>query len=175
MLFVVLVALAGCGSSSGTSSSAATGATGAAGSLTTTEFIAQADALCEASKTKQEPLRRQVEELARSAREEEREQGSISTATRRELAQALTRIVAMAEGSLARVKALGPPSADASQLGAIFKKTESAFASSRAYGTALEHREDAKAQSLAERGNAETQETTALAKRYGFRVCGSQP
>jgi hypothetical protein len=173
-LVLVLIAVAGCGSSS--SSSSATDTAGSReGSLTKAEFIARADSFCEASKMKQEPLRRQLEKAARKAREEERDNGSASDAARGELAQTLGRIVTMAEAGLARVRALGPPDADADQLELIFQTTESAFRTSRAYGAALEGHEDARAEAIAERGNAETRETAALAKRYGFRVCGSQP
>jgi len=81
----------------------------------------------------------------------------------------------MAEAGLSRVQELGAPEADADQLEAIYQQTESAFQSSRAYGAALEEHEDARAQKLAEAGNAKTRETATLARRYGFRVCGSQP
>jgi hypothetical protein len=167
--------LAGCGSSSDNSASATdTGASGE-GALTRSEFVDKADALCGASKARQGPLREKVEELARKAREEEQANGSVSDETRRELAQRLGRIVAMAEAGLAQVRALGAPEPDAAQLDAIFQTTESAFESSLAYGDALENHEDAKAQAIAEKGNAETSETAALAKKYGFKVCGSQP
>lgn len=52
---------------------------------------------------------------------------------------------------------------------------ESSFESSLAYGAALEHREDAKAQAVAEKANTETHETAVMAKQYGFEVCGAQP
>ncbi|MGN6215935.1 MAG: hypothetical protein ACTHN7_03120 [Solirubrobacterales bacterium] len=170
ILVVALVFLAGCGSSSGDSSSATDGA----GSLTRAEFIARADALCEVARAKQEPLRRQLEEVTRRARDEE-QGGGLTDSTRRELARTLGRIVAMAEASEAQLQALKFPKADAAQLEAIFQKTESAFGASLAYGAALEQREDAKAQAIAEKANAETGETAALAKRYGFKVCGARP
>jgi hypothetical protein len=138
------------------------------------EFIAEADAICEASKAKQQPLRKNLEEVARKAREEEQGNG-ISDETRKGLGRTLGGIVAMAEASLSRIRALGLAKANAAQLEAIFEKTESAFGSSLAYGAALENHEDAKAQAIAEKGNAETRETAALAKQYGFKVCGSQP
>jgi hypothetical protein len=142
--------------------------------LTKTEFVAKADALCEASRAKQEPLRRELEEVTLKARSEE--QGtSLTDGTRRELARMLGRIVAIAEASQSRVQALGVPEAGADQLEAIFQKTESAFESSLAYGAALEQHEDAAAQEIAERANVETRETAVLAERYGFKVCGAQP
>jgi hypothetical protein len=142
--------------------------------LSKAEFIAKADALCEASKAKQEPLRQKLEEVTRKARAEEEGRG-LADGTRKELAQTLGRIVAMAEASQSQIKALGPPEANAARLGAIFRKFESAFGASLAYGAALEHHEDAKAQAIAEKANAETRETAAQAKQYGFEVCGSQP
>lgn len=172
---VALTVLAGCGSSSGDSRYAGDAATSGGGSLTKAEFVVKADALCEASKAKQEPLRKKLEEVAEKARGEERSNEGLTDGTRRELAQTLGRIVAMAEASQSQVQALGSPEADAGQLEAIFQKTESAFEASLAYGDALEHHEDAKAQAIAERANAETGETAVLAKRYGFKVCGSQP
>lgn len=173
---VALAVLAGCGSSSESSTPTSEGATSAEGSPSRAEFIARADALCAASKAKQAPLRRRVETEARRARaEEEAGGGEVSDATRRELALTLKRILAMAETGLSRVRSLEPPAADAEQLEPIFERTESAFDSSRAYGEALEGHEDARAQALAEKGNAETSETAVLAKRYGFRVCGSRP
>lgn len=131
--------------------------------------------LCEDSKAKQEPLREKLGEVAQKARGEERGNGGLTDGTRRELAQTLGQVVATAEASLSRVQALGSPKADASQLDSIFRKIESAFEASLAYGAALEQHEDAKAQAIAERANAETRETAILAKRYGFKVCGAQP
>lgn len=136
---VALVILAGCGSSARNSSSATDAATSGGGSLTKAAFIAKADALCEASKAKQGPQRKKLEEVT------------------------------------LKVQAFGVPKADAAQLEAIFRKTESAFEASLAYGAALEQREDAKAQAIAEKADAETRETAVLAKRYGFKVCGAQP
>jgi hypothetical protein len=174
LIFVAgLGVLAGCGSS-GSSSSATDTVTSGEGVLTKTEFVAKADALCEASRAKQEPLRRELEEVTLKARSEE--QGtSLTDGTRRELARMLGRIVAIAEASQSRVQALGVPEAGADQLEAIFQKTESAFESSLAYGAALEQHEDAAAQEIAERANVETRETAVLAERYGFKVCGAQP
>jgi hypothetical protein len=172
---VAVVFFAGCGSSSESSSSASDAATSGEGSLTKAEFIVKADALCEDSKAKQNPLRKKLEEATRKARGEEQGNGGLTDGTRRELAQTLGQVVATAEASLSRVQALGSPKADAGQLEAIFQKIESAFAASLAYGAALENHEDAKAQEIAERANAETRETTILAKRYGFKVCGAQP
>lgn len=175
-IFVVaLTVLAGCGSSSGDSSSSSDVATSAGGSLTKTEFVAKADALCEASRAKQEPLREKLEEVAQKARGEEQSSEGLTDGTRQELAQTLGQIVAMAEASQSQVQGLGRPKGDAGQLEAIFAKTESAFETSLAYGDALEHHEDAKAQAIAEKANAETRETAALATRYGFEVCGAQP
>jgi hypothetical protein len=171
----VLLGLAGCGSSSGDSSSVTAAATSGRGSLTKAEFVVKADALCEASKTKQEPLRKKLEEVTQKARGEERGGGGITDGTRRDLAQTLGQIVALAETSQSQVEGLGLPKADVGQLEAIFQKTESAFEASLAYGAALEGHEDAKAQAIAERANAETRETAALAKRYGFKVCGTRP
>ncbi|MGN6276528.1 MAG: hypothetical protein ACTHNP_11470 [Solirubrobacterales bacterium] len=142
--------------------------------LTKSEFVAKADAICEATKARQEPLRRELEGAARKARGEE-QGGGITDGTRREVAQALGRIVAMSEASQSRIKALGLPEEDAGQLEAIFRKVESSFESSLAYGAALVHHEDAKAQAVAERANTETHETAVMAGQYGFKVCGAQP
>lgn len=103
LIFLVALVLAGCGSSSGGSSSATGAATGGGGELTKAEFVARADAICEATKTKQEPLRRELEQVARKARGEEQGSGGITDGTRRELAQALGRIVAMSEASQSRI------------------------------------------------------------------------
>jgi hypothetical protein len=138
ILLVASISLTGCGSSSGSSSKA--------------EFIAKADALCEASKAKQEPLRGNLEATARKARREQEGGGEVSEQTRVELAQTLRRIVTMAEASLSQVQGLGSPEADRDQLETIFQETESAFETSRAYSAALEDHEDAKAQAIAEEG-----------------------
>lgn len=162
---IFVVALAGCGSSSESSNSPTAKA----------EFVAKADAICEATKAKQEPLRQKLEQVARKARGEEQGAGGITDGTRQELAWALGRIVAMSEASQSQVQDLGIPKEDAGQLEAIFQKVESSFESSLAYGAALEQREDAKAQAVAEKANTETHETAVLAKQYGFKVCGAQP
>lgn len=145
------------------------------GTLTKAEFIAEADALCEASKARQETSRAAVAQLAQKARGEEGETGTISDGIRRDLAEALDRVVARAEAGFSEVQSLGPPKADASQLGEILRRTESAFAASRAYAAALENHEDAKAQAVAEKGNAATRDVAGLAKQYGFKVCFSAP
>jgi hypothetical protein len=169
-----LVVPAGCGSSSENSGSATGAATSGEGSLTKSEFVAKADALCEASRARQAPLRKKLEEVTLKARGED-QGGGITDGTRRELAQTLGRVVALAEASQSRIQGLGLPKADEGQLEAIFQKTESAFEASLAYGAALEQHEDAEAQAIAEKANAETGEVAALAKRYGFQVCGTQP
>lgn len=177
LIFVVAVlGLAGCGSSSPEGSSSATDAAkGGEGGLTKAEFLAKADALCEAAKAEQEPLRKKVEEVAREARSEEQGGGGIADGTRTELARTLGRIVAMSEARQAQIQALGIPREDAGQLEAIFQKVESTFESSLAYGAALENHEDAEAQAIAEKADAETHETAVMAKRYGFKVCDAQP
>jgi hypothetical protein len=174
-----IAALAGCGSASSTSpggsASPADTAASDEGLLSRAEFIAKADAVCEASRTKQEPLRTRLEQLARKARGEEHAAGTVSDGTRKELAQTLDQVVANAEADLARLQALGPPKADAGRVQPIFQQIEAAFTASRAYAAALEAHEDARAQAVAEKGNAETRETADLAQRYGFKVCGSRP
>lgn len=176
LIFVVaLVVLVGCGSSPEDSTSATGAGTKGEGTLSKAEFVAKADAICEASKAKQEPLRKKLEDVAQKARGEERDTGGITDGTRRELAQALGQIVAMSEASQSQIQVLGAPKEDAGQLGAIFRKVESSFESSLAYGAALEQHDDAKAQAVAEKANTETHETAVLAKQYGFKVCGAQP
>jgi len=150
-------------------------APGEEGGLTKAEFVAKADALCEATKAKQEPLRQELEEVAGRARGEERGSEGLTDATRTELARTLGRIVAMSEAGQSQIQALGRPREDEGQLEAIFQKVESSFESSLAYGAALMHHEDAKAQAIAERANTETHETAVMAKQYGFEVCGAQP
>lgn len=175
VLVVTFGVFAGCGSSSGSSGSVTDPAKDGEGALVKAEFVATADALCEASKVKQEPLRKKLEEVVQRARGEEQGSGGITDGTRREVAQALGRIVAMAEASQAQIEALGPPKTDAGQLEAIFQKTESALEASLAYGAALEQHEDAKAQTIAEKADTETREVAGVAKRYGFKVCGAAP
>jgi hypothetical protein len=173
IFFVALATVAGCGS--GDSTSATDAARSREGSLTKAQLIAKADAMCEASKAKWEPLQAKVEGVARKARGEEQGQGTVSDGTRKELAQTLGQIGAIAEADLSQLKALGLPEAEADQLEAIFQKSESAFRASRDYGAALENHEDAKAQTSAEAGNAETREVAVMAEQYGFKVCGSPP
>lgn len=175
LVVVALIALAGCGSSSVTSSSVTETTAGGEESLTKADFIAKADALCEASKAKQAPLRQNLDELTRRARVEEQSNEGLSDGTRKELSQTLRRIVATTEASLSQVQALGLPQGETVQLETIFEKTESTIEASLAYGRTLENHEDARAQTIAEKGNTETRETAALAKQYGLKVCGSQP
>lgn len=166
------IALAGCGSSSATSSD---GATSGETSLSKAEFIARADALCEATKAKEEPLRAEIQKLAVKARDEEKATATVSDGLRGELAETLEQIVATGEAGLSQVEELGTPAEDASQLEAIRQESKSSFAVSDDYAAALENHEDRKAQTIAEQGNAETREAAKLAKQYGFEVCGSVP
>jgi hypothetical protein len=163
---LMVLALAGCGSDSSSDEE---------GTLTKAEFIAEADAICEASKARQETLRATVAQLAEKARGEEGKTGTVSDGTRKELADALNRVAAAAEAGFSRVQDLGSPQGDADQLETILGKTEAAFAASRAYAAALVNHEDAEAQAVAEKGNAETVEVTSLAKQYGFAICFSAP
>jgi hypothetical protein len=171
ILFAAVLALfGGCGSSASTSSGSA-----AETSLTRAEFIARADALCAASKAKQEPLREKVEAVARRARAEEKSSGDVSDSTRTELAATLRQIGAIGEDSLAKIDGIPRPEGDADQLKAIFRKVESAFEGSTGYAIALEGHQDAEAQAIAEKASAETRESDRMARRYGFKVCGSKP
>jgi hypothetical protein len=174
LVFAAATLLAGCGSSASEDPTAAAGAAQSDGADAKQAFITRADALCEASRAKQEPLRREVAAVARQARAEEGE-GELTDATRQRLAQLLDRVVAMAEASQARIEALDWPEADAAQLEEILVRTEAAFDASRAYGAALRRHEDAAAQALAERANVQTGEIASLAAQYGFEACGSQP
>lgn len=179
ILMLVVVALGGCGSSSSTSSDGSKSSAGSSASdersLTKAEFIVEADALCEASKAKQESLRTNLQQLAQNVRRQERETGTFSDGARKELAEALDRVAAIAETGLSGVQSLGSPKADASQLETIFRKTESALAASRAYAAAVENHEDAKAKAATEKGDADTRDVGGLAKQYGFKVCFSAP
>jgi hypothetical protein len=178
LLLAALVFLSGCGSSSSGTSSDSTSAadsTSAESSLTKSEFIAKADAGCEAQLAKRKPLQAQLEGLARKARAEEQSKGDISDATRRELAQTFRRLAAIAEAGFSELRALGPPKADAAQLEVIFKLGEASVEIVGAYAAALENHQDAKAQALAEKGDAQTRESEQLSKKYGFKVCGSKP
>jgi len=170
VLSLLALALAGCGSGSSTSSAGS-----APSAATKADFIAAADALCEASKAKLEPWRAKIDRLARTARDEEGADGTVSDATRRELAEALEAVVGFSEAHLARVQALATPIADAERLEAIVQKTEAADAEARAYAVALAGHEDAAAEAAAEKGNAETQDAAAMAMRYGFKTCFAAP
>lgn len=173
---ILLVVIAGCGSSSPDDSTPATDtASSGEGSSAKAQFIAKADALCEASKAERKPLQAQVEEVAEKARGEEQASGTIADATRRELAATLGQITAIAEADLGQLKSLASPETETDQLEAIFQKSESAFRASRTYRAALTNHEDAEAQASAEAGNAETREVATLAQQYGFKVCGSVP
>lgn len=174
-LILIVVAFAGCGSDSSTSSGSSTSSASGDTSLTKAEFIAEADAICEASKAKQESLRADVARMAEKAREEEDASGTVSDATRKDLAESLDQVAADAEAGFSDVQSLGPAEADASQLETIFETTESAFAASHAYAAALKNHEDAKAQAVAESGNADTRDVAGLAQQYGFKVCFSAP
>lgn len=175
----MVVALGGCGSDSSTSSDSSKSSADASASdeglPTKAQFIAEADAFCEASKAKQQSSRTNLQQLAQKARGEEGETGTVSDSTRKELAETLERVGAIAEAGFSRVQSLGLPKADASQLETIFRKSESAFAAGRTYAAALENHEDAKAQAVAEKGNADTRDVGGLAKQYGFKVCFSVP
>jgi hypothetical protein len=174
-LFLVALAafVAGCGSSGSTATSAAPSAGG--GSSEKAAFIATADSRCEASRQQAEPVEREVQEAAQLARKEEEGGTGIAGETRKALTEGLSKLVAISESGLEELKELKAPEEDASQLQAIFAKVERAFAETRAYGEALGSAEDAKAQSIAEHSNAETQAAEALSKRYGFKVCNSAP
>jgi hypothetical protein len=169
---VAIALLAGCGSSGSTSTSTPSAGEGEAEKAA---FIATADSRCEASRKQAEPVQRQVQEAGQLAREEEEGGVGIAGETRATLIEGLGKLVAISEAGLEELKELKSPVEDASQLEAIFQNVERAFADTRAYGEALGSAEDAKAQAIAERGNAETRKAEALSESYGFKVCNAAP
>jgi hypothetical protein len=174
-LIIVALALfaAGCGSSGSSTTSEAT--SGEEGTSEKTAFIAQADSSCEASRKQAEPVQLKIQEAAQLARKEEEGGVGIAGETRQHLIEGLGKLVAISEAGLEEIKGLKAPEEDADQLQAIFEKAEQAFDDTRAYGEALGSGEDAKAQSVAELANAETQKVETLSESYGFTVCNRAP
>ncbi len=169
-LALAAAVLVGCGSG-GSSTSATSPAT----SLTQAEFIAKADALCEAGKAKEESMRGELAKAVASARSEEGSKGTVTDATRKQLAGVLEQLAATGEADFRQIEEFGTPTEGGAQLEAFFKEATASLAGSRDYAVALLHHEDAKAQSLAEETTGKTQKTSALAHQFGFKVCGGAP
>jgi hypothetical protein len=156
---IAFLAIAGCGG--GTKTVTVFRTQPGAESLTKGEYIAKADALCKTEEAKREELEHQVAELA-----------PITSGETREVAALLHQ---QADNQMAEVKgllALRAPSADAARLASLLSILSAQTSDLDDWADAYDQRNAKEIRSLQIRVAEHNAEASALARRYGFKVCG---
>jgi hypothetical protein len=154
------LAIAGCGGG-GTKTGTQVGTQTSAEPLTKAEYIAQADAICKTEEAKREKLEQQVAELA-----------PITSGETRKVAALLHQ---QADNQMAEVKgllALQHPSADAASLASLLSILSAQITDLEDWADAYDQRNAKQIRSSQLRVAEHNAEASALARRYGFKVCG---
>jgi hypothetical protein len=122
--------------------------------VTKAQFISQADAICAAGNAQMRPLRGRLRNL---------DEGSV---------QAIREAVDIQQSGAKRMRALGEPPGDSRTLHVMLAFYERADQAGLALANALERRDTQhEAQDIRANNEAHTH-AQALARSYGFRVCG---
>jgi hypothetical protein len=157
---VATLAIAGCGGG-GTKTFTQVRTQTSPEPLTKAEYIAHADAICKTEGAKRAELEQQVAELA-----------PITSGETREVAALLRQ---QADNQMAEVKgllALQPPSADAASLASLLSILSAQITDLDDWADAYDQRNAKEIRSLQIRIAEHNAEASALAHRYGFKVCG---
>jgi hypothetical protein len=146
-----LLALAGCGGSSGPSKS---------------QYVAKADGICKAAQTQTAPL---INEVAAGAA------SLVSGGARsaRQLATVLERLHSLAAGSLAQLRALRQPSGDHAAIERFLTPFASEVDAIGQAATALDGGQAPQALAHLEQVQPTAQQVTSAAQAYGLRQCAS--
>jgi hypothetical protein len=161
---ILLQACGGGGSSSSTSGSPA--AASSTGELSKSEWIAQADEICQTYKDETSDLKSEFESLEES--------GLSSPKELVEGAALFREILPKSEEETEELRELDPPSGDESILDAMLSKVEEAQAVLLKVADALEEGEIAEVSSFVKEGEQANNTAKGMAQGYGLKVCGSE-
>jgi hypothetical protein len=142
------LAIAGCGGSSGPSKS---------------QYIAQADAICQAALARTAPLIKQVGAAAIS----------LTPASARRLAPVVQRLHTVGASYLARLRALKQPSGDHDAIDAFLTPAGHVVDALGRAAVPLSSGQPPAALAILQQAAPEAQTATAAAQAYGFHQCGS--
>ncbi len=156
----VLLAVVGCGG--GSSSSSGSGASG--GQLTHSEWVSQADAICE------------KDHEANASRESEFgklvSQGLSTPAEKRKAADLIRGAIPTVETEVGELEELTPPTADELTTAEVLEELEMTTALDRRLADALEGGTDTELEMVAQEVQDNGTALQALARGLGLKVCG---
>lgn len=158
-LLAALLALLGCGSSSGTDTGS---------EISHAAYVVKTDARCEADLAREEALSNGASELTENI-----ENGDPELRHKiEELGETERDLTGKRRADLAAIQAQAPPAADKQALEEIYAATESTFAATLAWARALEAEQSGVDGTLAKRVSAKEREVEHLSRQFGFTVCG---
>jgi hypothetical protein len=159
MCAIGALVLPGCGSSSDDS-----GATAGGGeSLSKSEFIAQADQVCESAREEAKSLEAQLGDLAKAKNSKEFN----------EFADVVRQLTDQVTSEIAELRELAPPFVDSGAVENFLSLIEERAVTGEEFANALEDGNQANASSLSEKASATNAKAAAIAKELGFKVCGA--
>lgn len=165
-LVAALVALVGCGGSD-SSSSGTTAAASSGEPLTKAEFVERADAICEDRAPEREALQEQAQELA-----EEINAGDDQAPE--ELADLLVEAADHAEQEFSELRALVPPSSDATRVNSMLYAAGSQVALTREGAEDLRNGDFEAFTEVTENSSEIKDRASRIARAYGMEVCGAE-
>jgi hypothetical protein len=126
------------------------------------EYIARADRICEKQQAKRERLENRVDGLA-----------PITPAETHEVAVLLRRAAAALETEVRNLRALPPPGDEAPTPESVLSILTDQTDDLRGFATAYDSRDSGAIRAFQARIADDSAKASALARRYGFQVCGS--
>lgn len=153
LILVAGLAIAGCGGG---------GTTTTVNTRSKAEYIARADRICEAAQAKRERLEGQVAEMT-----------PISPGETRQVAQLLRRAADVLMVEVRRLRALPPPAGDTRTPGSLLSFLDDQVTHLSGWANAYDHRNAIEIRGFQARIADDTAKASAIAKHYGFQVCGN--
>jgi hypothetical protein len=154
---------AGCGGSS--SSSTKTVTVQQSEPLTKAQFIAQADAICQASQEDIQPLATRYRKVAKAARRSDQFQ---------EVADVLHQLTGRAKEELTQLRELEPPTADQEVINNLLTTVDSQVTITDIYAEAVENEDQSQISTLADQITSVSAKARGMAQGYGLKVCGNE-
>jgi hypothetical protein len=163
LIVVAAVALLGCGGG-GSSSSGSTGSAGG-GELTKAELISKGDQICTETQEKTDPIKQEFEEVF---------EGGETQKALVEGAEIFRKAVPLVGAEAEALRELEPPSADAATINKMLDDLEESSEPLEGMAAAVEGDEEAKLKGVEKEIEGPNRRATAIAKAYGFKVCGEE-
>jgi hypothetical protein len=153
LILVAGLAFAGCGGG-GTTTTVTT--------QSKAEYIARADRVCETAQAKRERLEGRVAEMT-----------AISPGETHQVAQLLRRAADVLMVEVRRLRALTPPAGDSRTPGSLLSFLDDQITHLSGWANAYDRRNATEIRGFQARIADDTAKASAIAKHYGFQVCGS--